>query len=232
MSPSFIHLHLHSEYSLTDSTIRIGDLVKRCAALGMPAVALTDQSNLFATVKFVKEARKAGLKPIVGADLWLASPEHATCRITVLCQSYAGYLSLSRLLSKAWLQGHADGRVQVEADWLQQHAEDLILLLGRESAIAQLMADGREEAARRQLGHWTRAFPDRLYLELSRCGRPGEEAWVHTALALASEFDLPAIASNDVRFIEQDDFEAHEARVCISTGRVLADPKRPRDYSA
>ncbi|MBD8527210.1 DNA polymerase III subunit alpha [Pseudomarimonas arenosa] len=232
MSPSFIHLHLHSEYSLTDSTIRIGDLVKRCAAMGMPAVALTDQSNLFATVKFVKDARKAGLKPIVGADLWLTSPEQATCRITVLCQSYAGYLSLSRLLSKAWLQGHADGRVQIDPDWLAQHAEDLILILGRESAVAQCMAEGREELARRQLRHWSRIFPDRLYLELTRCGRAGEEVWVQQALHLGFEFDLPAIASNDVRFVERDDFEAHEARVCISTGRVLADPKRPREYSA
>jgi DNA polymerase III subunit alpha len=232
MSPRFVHFQLHSEYSLTDSTIRIGDLVKRCAALGMPAVALTDQSNLFALVKFVKECQKAGIKPLAGADLWLASPEQPLSRISVLCQDYTGYLNLSRLLSRAWLEGHQDDRVVVQADWLQQHSEGLILLLGRESPVARQCLDGNAESARRLLRSLLRQFPERLYLVLTRCGRPGEEDWLRHALALAAEFDLPAIAANDVRFLDAEDFDAHEARVCISTGRVLADPKRPREYSA
>ena len=232
MAPSFVHLHLHSEYSLTDSTVRIAALVKRCAALGMPAVALTDQSNVFALVKFYKEAQKAGIKPILGADLWLDEVEGDASRITVLCQHYDGYLNLSRLLTRAWMEGHQDDRVQIQPDWLQAHSDGLIVLLGPGSAVARAALDGHEDEAKARLRQLRRHFPDRLYLELVRCGREGEEAWVQAAVNLAVELDLPAIASNDVRFLSEDDFEAHEARVCIASGRVLADPKRPRDYSA
>jgi DNA polymerase-3 subunit alpha len=232
MSPRYVHLHLHSEYSLTDSTIRIAELVKRCAKLGMPAVAITDQSNLFALVKFFKACLKAGVKPIAGADLWLALPDHPPARVSVLCQDYAGYLSLSRLISRAWLEGHQDDRVVVRPDWLRDHAEGLILILGRESPLARACQESGEDAGHALLRQFDRQFPDRLYLEITRCGRPGEEDWEHQALALAEHFQLPVIASNDVRFLDREDFEAHEARVCIATGRVLGDPKRPRDYSA
>jgi DNA polymerase-3 subunit alpha len=232
MSPRYVHLHLHSEYSLTDSTIRIAELVKRCAKQGMPAVAITDQSNLFALVKFFKACLKTGVKPIAGADLWLALPDQPPARISVLCQDYSGYLSLSRLISRAWLQGHQDDRVVVRPDWLRDHADGLILILGRESPLAHACHNSGEAAGHALLRQFDRQFPDRLYLEVTRCGRPGEEDWEQQALVLAEQFQLPLIASNDVRFLDRDDFEAHEARVCIATGRVLGDPKRPRDYSA
>ena len=231
MTPSFVHLHLHSEYSLTDSTLRIGELVERCAQLGLPAVAVTDTSNLFALVKFFKAAESAGLKPIAGADLWFAEDGQAPSRLTLLCQNHVGYLSLSRLISRAYLEGHRGDVVVVKPDWLRHDNAGLIVIAGRESLLGQQLAAGKNEHAQATLGEWRQLLGDRLYLELTRTQRDGEQAFNAAALALAGEFDLPVIASNDVRFLERDDFEAHEARVCIASGRVLDDPKRPRDFS-
>lgn len=231
MTPRFVHLHLHSEYSLTDSTIRIPELVGRCAALGLPAVAITDTSNLFALVKFYKAAEPAGLKPVAGADLWISGEGGAPSRLTLLCQDRDGYLALSRLISRAFLEGHAGDYVAIEPEWLYRDNAGLIAIAGRESALGPLLAGGRNEQAERVLADWKAAFPDRLYLELTRTGRDGEEAFNAAAVALATRHDLPLLASNDVRFLSRDDFDAHEARVCIATGRVLDDPKRPREYS-
>jgi DNA polymerase-3 subunit alpha len=232
MAPSFVHLHLHSEYSLTDSTLRIPELVQGCAQLGLPAVAITDTSNLFALVKFFKSAESAGLKPIAGADLWLSEEGEAPTRITVLCQNHAGYLSLSRLLSRAYLDGHHGDFVAIREGWLLEEHQGLFVVAGRESPTGAAIAAGRREQARESLRRWQQVFGDRLYLELTRTQREGEERFNAAAMALAGELDLPLLASNDVRFLERDDFEAHEARVCIASGRVLDDPKRPREYSA
>ncbi|KFN49638.1 DNA polymerase III subunit alpha [Arenimonas composti] len=231
MTPRFVHLHLHSEYSLTDSTIRIPELVSRCAALGLPAVAVTDVSNLFALVKFQKAAEGAGVKPIAGADLWIAGDGGPPSRLTLLCLDRSGYLSLSRLISRAFLDGHCGDHVEVQPEWLHADSAGLVAIAGRESALGQALAGGRDEQAARVLREWIATFPDRLYLELTRTGRDGEEAFNTAALALAAKHDLPVLASNDVRFLAPDDFEAHEARVCIATGRVLDDPKRPREFS-
>ncbi|OZB60292.1 MAG: DNA polymerase III subunit alpha [Lysobacterales bacterium 14-68-21] len=233
MPARFVHLHLHSEYSLVDSTIRIKALVDGCVRAGMPAVALTDDSNMFALVKFYKACSAAGIKPIGGCDLWISAPDDPRpWRLAVLCQDREGYLNLSRLVSRAWRDGQAGGKATVEAGWLTPAASHgLIALLGRESEVARIAVNQGVEAALAKLRPLARLFPDRLYLELTRCGREGEETWNTAALALATELDLPVIASNDVRFLKQDDFESHEARVCINQGRVLADPKRPRDYS-
>jgi DNA polymerase-3 subunit alpha len=231
MSPTFVHLHLHSEYSLTDSTLRIGPLVERCAALGLPAVAVTDTSNLFALVKFQKAAESAGLKPIAGADLWVAADGQAPARVTLLCLDHGGFLSLSRLITRAFLEGHRGDFVAVRPEWLLDDARGLVLLAGRDSPVGQALAAGRRELADELLRGWRAAFPDRLYLELTRTSRPGEDAFNAVALELALEAGLPVVASNDVRFLDRGDFDAHEARVCIATGRVLDDPKRPRDYS-
>jgi len=236
MSVRFAHLHLHSEYSLVDSTIRIKTMVEACARAGMPAVALTDECNMFALVKFYKACSAAGIKPICGSDLWIsAHDDPRPWRLTLLCQHRDGYLNLSRLVSRAWREGQHSGRALVEANWLGVEAagapvEGLIALLGRESEVGRVAVNQGIEAGLQKLRPLIRLFPDRLYLELTRCGREGEETWNTIALALATELNLPVLASNDVRFLKQDDFEAHEARVCINQGRVLADPKRPRDY--
>jgi DNA polymerase-3 subunit alpha len=233
MSVRFAHLHLHSEYSLVDSTIRIKALVAASVQAGAPAVALTDECNMFALVKFYKACSAAGIKPIGGCDLWISAPDDPRpWRMTVLCQNRDGYLNLSRLVSRAWREGQHGGRALVDAAWLTPGATaGLIALLGRESEIGRVAVNQGTDAAAPRLHVLTNLFPDRLYLELTRCGREGEEAWNNTALLLATGHELPVIASNDVRFLKQDDFEAHEARVCIHQGRVLADPKRPRDYS-
>ncbi len=242
-----VHLRTHSEYSLRDSTIRIpekpeyGDpakarhanLVSRAAELGMPALALTDDSNLFAQIKFYRACEKAGVKPIVGCDLWIANPEDAAHpdRLTLLCRDHAGYLNLTRLISRGWLQGQHAGRAQLQPDWLDGAVDGLFAIVGRDGACGRLLAAQRERDAQACLESLRRHFGDGLYLELVRTRREGEEAFNAHALQLAALLDLPVLACNDVRFLDADDFEAHEARVCIQQGYQLSDPRRPRDYS-
>ncbi len=234
MSVRFVHLHVHSEYSLIDSTVRIKALVEGCVRGDMPAVALTDENNLFALVKFYRQATAAGIKPIAGCDVWVSAPDDPRpWRLTLLCQDRDGYLNLSRLVSSAWRDGQHGGRALVDAGWLTAAAtRGLIALCGRDSECARIAVGTGQEAARARLSPLLALVPGGLYLELTRTGRDGEEAWNNAALALAGELALPVVASNDVRFIERDDFEAHEARVCINQGRVLADPRRSRGYSA
>ncbi|MCB1561767.1 MAG: PHP domain-containing protein, partial [Xanthomonadales bacterium] len=164
MSPSFVHLHLHSEFSLRDSTIRIKGLIQRCVELGQPAVALTDDSNLFALVKFYRAAMAAGIKPIAGADVWVAEPGQAPGRFTLLCQDHAGYLNLARLVSRAYREGHQGERVVVEAAWLDAMNEGLIALAGRDSEIGMALREGRDAVASQALQHWHHVFGDRLCL--------------------------------------------------------------------
>lgn len=233
MTPSpFVHLHLHSEYSLADSTIRIGELVKRCVALSQPAVAVTDLDNLFATVKFYKAAEGAGIKPIIGADIGLADGNEAASRMTLLCRDRNGYLTLSRLLTRAWMEGHRTEGVALRPEWLREDNAGLFALAGRHSLAGRLAIGNRHELAEAWLMDWRGVFGERLHLELTRTGRDGEETFNSFALHAAAARSLPVIASNDVRFLDAEGFDAHEARVCIASGRVLDDPKRPKDYSA
>jgi len=232
MSARFVHLHLHSEYSLADSTIRIGELVKRCAKLGQPAVAITDIDNLFAAVKFYKAAEGAGLKPIIGADVGLADGNESPARMTLLCRDRSGYLTLSRLLSRAWMEGHRIDGVALRPEWLREDNGGLFALVGRKSLAGQLVSTHRHELAEAALADWREVFGDRLHLELTRSGREGEDAFNAFAVHASTRRGIPLVASNDVRFLDAEGFEAHEARVCIASGRVLDDPKRPKEYSA
>ncbi|MEO8748728.1 MAG: DNA polymerase III subunit alpha [Rhodanobacter sp.] len=233
MTACHIHLHLHSEFSLVDSTIRINGLVEMAARAGMPALALTDECNMFAFVKFHKACMAAGIKPIGGCDLWVSTPDDPRpWRLTLLCQDHDGYINLSRLVSRAWRDGQQAGRALVDAQWLDAGAsKGLIAIIGRESQIARLAVQADRTAATIAARALAQVFADRLYLEVTRCGRDGEEDWVAHALMLGSTLSLPVLASNDVRFLHPDDFDAHDARVCINQGRVLTDRKRPHDYS-
>lgn len=242
----FVHLHVHTEFSLADSTIRVpakpdqadpkkakqANLLSRAVELKLPALAVTDLNNLFALVKFYKAAETVGIKPIAGADIMIAEEGMTPWRMTLLCRDRDGYLSLSRLLTRAWMEGHRpEGGVAVHPDWLKAGCHNLFALAGRDSLAGRLAGEGRHDLAEQQLADWQRVFGDGLHLELTRTGREGEEAFNQFALLAAGQRGLPVVASNDVRFLQPEDFAAHEARVCISSGRVLDDPKRPRDYS-
>ncbi len=233
MNPSFIHLHIHSEYSLLDSTVRIPALVEACARMNMPALALTDQNNLFALVKFYQAAEAAGIKPIAGADLWItnAATPAQPHRLTLLCQNRAGYLNLTQLISRAYIEGQRGNVALVNPQWFEGASTGLIALCGRHSDIGQLLIADKHEQALQCTRDWLRWFDDRLYFELTRT-HGAEEPFLKGALHVANAANCPVVASNDVRFLFRDDFEAHEARVCIHDGRVLNDPKRPHLYTA
>ena len=232
---AFVHLHLHTEYSLVDSTVRIGPLMERCAADGMPAVALTDQNNLFGMVKFYRKALAAGIKPLVGVDLMLANdddPDHP-CRLLLLCQDDNGYRNLSRLVTRSYLEGQVKGEPLAHREWLDKESCDGLIALsgGIAGDVGRALVNHHEEQARQYLDSWLGVFGDRFYLELVRTGRSAEEECVQASLQLASSAGVPVVATNDVRFLDQDGFYSHEARVCIHDGRGLADPDRPRIYS-
>jgi DNA polymerase III subunit alpha len=239
----FVHLRLHTEFSLTDGLIRVeppkrkgvegATLAGHVATLGMPAVALTDRMNVFAMVKFYKSCESAGVKPVVGCDVWLAERDkgEAPERLTLLVQNQTGYRNLTRLVSRAYTDGQSKGTPLVERQWLREAAEGLIALSGRDGAAFRAAAQQNVEGALAAVQELAAIFPRRLYLEVARCQRPGDEAWVEAASALARHCGLPLVATNDVRFLQRKEFEAHEARVCIAQGRVLADDKRPRDYT-
>ena len=235
MKESFVHLRLHTEYSLVDSVVRVPELMDAVVAAGMPAVALTDESNLFAMVKFYKAALAKGVKPLIGVDLWLAEGKdrEPPSRLTLLCQNEVGYLNLSRLVSRGYLEGQRRDTPLVEREWLTEGATaGLIALSGAmEGDVGRSLLNGRPAEARRQAEGWRSLFGDRYYLELQRVGRPGEGNHVAAALELATELQLPVVATNDVRFLAESDFESHEARVCIHDGAQLADPSRLRKYT-
>ena len=235
MTASFVHLHVHSEYSLVDSTVRIAALMERCAADGMPAVALTDQNNLFGMVKFYKKALAAGIKPIIGADLCIVNEDDSSRpnRLILLCQDETGYRNLSELLTQAFLEGQVRGEPLARREWLTPtRCEGLIALSGGlQGDVGHALLNEHDDEARSLLAAWQEVFGDRYYLELIRTGRAGEEDVVQASLTLANKAGVAVVASNDVRFLSRDDFNAHEARVCIHEGRGLADPDRPRDYS-
>ena len=235
MSPGFVHLRLHSEYSLSDSVVRVPELVAAVAAAGMPAVAVTDRNNLFAMVKFYREALAGGVKPIVGVDLAVREDgeRREPSRLTLLCQNQEGYRNLARLISRAYLEGQERGVPRVERDWLTPASlAGLIALSGAlEGEVGRALVNGREAEAEQALERWRALLPGRYYLELQRLGRQFEEAYIGAAVALAARHQLPVVATNDVRFLKADEFESHEARVCIHDGALLADPARVRRYT-
>ena len=231
---SFVHLRLHSQYSLIDGLLLIRPALSRVAELGMPAVAITDHHNFFGLVKAYKAAAELGLKLIIGADLHVLDPldEERQHELCLLAQNELGYRNLMLLLSRSYQQGQYLGRPRVKQAWVREHSEGVIALSGgRQGEIGQALLNGREDDARAALTEWQRCFSDRFYLELQRTGRAGEEDYLHAAVSLAAESRCPVVATNDVRFLEADQFEAHEARVCIGDGRTLDDPRRLRAYS-
>ena len=230
MTP-FIHLKTHSEYSLVDSIVDIDTLVTRAVENKMPAIAITDRVNLFGLVKFYKKALESGVKPIIGADL-IIKEDKEFFLLTALCKNQKGYANLRELISKAYLQGQVNGIPTISWEWLIAAREGLIILSGgRHGDIGKaLLADDMTLATER-LARWQTHFPSDFYLELQRTNRDSEESYLQLALKLAEKHQMPVVATNDVRFMAADDFDAHEARVCIQSSRVLQDSKRPKNYS-
>lgn len=231
---SFVHLRAHTEYSLVDGILRVKPLVANCAAQKMPAIAVTDQCNLFAVVKFYKAARAAGVKPIIGSDFCMEpdDTDASPTEFTLLAINDNGYKNIIRLISLAYTKGQSTHQPLVSKSWLKEYSEDVICLSGAtRGEIGQLIERGNPELARDALSWWQSLFPDRFYIELHRTGRPGENNYIQSVVKLAIASDCPVVATNDVRFLERDEYEAHEARVCINRGDVLADPTRKRDYS-
>jgi DNA polymerase-3 subunit alpha len=235
MIQHFVHLHLHTEYSIIDSTVRIPALMRQCNDMGMPAVALTDHGNLFGMVKFYQQALKVGLKPIIGVDLKLADHDNIDrpTTLVLLCRDQQGYQNLTNLVTKTFLEGQYRGIPMVKRDWLtRKSCEGLIALSGAiHGDVGRALVSNHYDVADKRLASWLDVFGDRFYLELVRSGRGGEEEYVQSALGLASSMSVPVVASNDVRFLKKEDFEAHEARVCIQKGQILSDANRPKFYS-
>jgi len=236
IQPSFIHLRCHSEYSIVDGTVRIDDYVSHAAADQMPALALTDLTNLFGAVKFYKAARGKGIKPLLGCDIWLENEtkRDQPYRCLLLCQSQPGYLRLCELITKAYLQNQYRGRAEIKRQWLvEAGTEGLIMLSGAMAGDVGLALLQNNLVLAQQLAQdWSALFPNRYYIELQRAGHAQQEAYIANALALASNLGLPVVATHPVQFIATDDFKAHEARVCIAEGYVLADNRRPKHFTA
>jgi DNA polymerase-3 subunit alpha len=232
---SFVHLRVHTEYSLVDSLLRVDALVDAVAERRMPACAITDQGNVSALVKFYKPALSRGVKPIVGADVWIAESQEdrEPSRLTLLCQNQTGFRLLSALLTKSAMQGPIGGRSVLLKEWLEPKAlEGLIGLSGgQHGEVGKALAAGRGTRGSEAIDYWQRLLPGRFYIELQRLGRAGEREYLARAVEAAAAHAVPVVATNDVCFLTRGDYEAHETRVCIAQGVTLDDPARARTYS-
>ena len=231
----FVHLRLHTEFSVVDGTNRIDEIVKAAAADGQPALAITDLNNLFGGIKFYKAARGAGLKPIIGCELMLqgvGSDPAAISRVVVLVQGRQGYLNLCELLARAWIRNVVKAQGVVKLEWLQELNEGLLMLSGAQAgAVGQALLQGDESRASELALQLAALFPNRFYVELQRAGRADDEMHVAAAVQLAARLNLPVVATHPVQFTKEDDYEAHEARVCISEGEILGNQRRVRKFT-
>ncbi|GAB5100419.1 DNA polymerase III subunit alpha [Caballeronia sp. HLA56] len=233
--PRFVHLRVHSEFSIADGIVRLDDVVKSAAKDGQGALALTDLANAFGLVRFYKEARSKGIKPIAGCDVWITNPadRDKPSRLILLVRDKTGYLNLCELLSRAWLTNQYRGRAEVLVEWLEEGlAEGLLAISGAQQGdIGMAFAAGNAASAQRNAERWSALFPNAFYIELQRAGQPGEQAYFQEAVALAAKLGLPVVATHPLQFMTPDDYTAHEARVCISEGDILANPRRQKRFT-
>ena len=231
----FVHLRLHTEFSITDGIVRIADAVARAVADGMPALAVTDLANVFGMVKFYNAARARGVKPIIGCDVWIENEleRDKGQRLLLLVQSHKGYLRLSEILSRAWLENQHRGRAEIKRSWLANSGtEGLIALSGAASGdVGMALAQDNAAQAERLAQDWSKLFPGRFYIELQRAGAPQTESTIRGAVTLAGRLGLAVVATHPVQFMRPEEFTAHEARVCIAEGYVLGDQRRPKIFT-
>ena len=234
MPARFIHLRVHSEFSLSEGLIQIKPLIQEVIKLGSPAIAVTDQSNLCSFLKFYNHAQDAGIKPISGADLWVSHAEidHEPTKMVLLSMTAQGYRNLTELISKSFLENQVRGKAIVKSGWIKDKSEGLIALSGaKEGDIGKAILNGHLEQAEILLTEWMKVFPGRYYLELHRTARVGDEECLHGSVALGVKFNCPVVAINDVMFLAKEDFEAHEVRVCIYENTTIDDQRRVKRHS-
>lgn len=246
-SPTFTHLRVHSEYSIVDGLVRIDDLVKAAVKDNQPALAVTDLANTFCLVRFYKAARGKGIKPIVGVDAWITNDDNRDKphRLLILAKNHTGYLQLCDLLARAWLTNQHKGRAELRTEWLEAlatsvstlhpdepQANGLIVLSGAHFGdIGQAIENGDLAKAEANAERWARIFPGHFYIEIQRAGQPNQEQQVRHSVALAGRLGLPVVATHPVQFLDKSEFIAHEARVCIAEGEMLANAKRVRRFN-
>jgi DNA polymerase-3 subunit alpha len=233
-SPGFVHLRLHSEYSIADGTVRIDDAVAAAAADRMPALALTDLANQFGLIKFYTAARSRGIKPIAGCDVWIANDTERDqpSRVLLLVSTRDGYLRLCDWLSRAYRANQHRGRAQLSRAWFDEGTQGLIALSGaRDGDVGQALLQGNVPAAKRLAGEWLARFPGRYVFEVQRAGHADDEGLVQATVMLADELSAPIVATHPIQFLASDDYRAHEARVCIAEGHTLSDTRRPRRFT-
>ncbi|MEP7062676.1 MAG: DNA polymerase III subunit alpha [Betaproteobacteria bacterium] len=233
-APSYVHLRLHSEYSIVDGTVRIGDAINAAATDAMPALALTDLANMFGLVKFYRAARASGVKPIIGVDAWVTheSSRDQPYRLLLLAMSHAGYLKLCTWITRAYRGNQHRGRAELRREWFDEGTDGLIALSGaRDGDVGQALLHGNAAAAQSAARAAMARFGDRYYLEVQRAGHADDDTLVDATVRLAAELALPVVATHPVQFLRREDFRAHEARVCIAEGNILADSRRPRRFS-
>ena len=224
----FVHLGIQTEFSITESIVRIPELVKAAADDNMPALAITDLSNLHAAVKFYGKCLGKGIKPILGSILRLNDAEH---RITLLSMTNKGWRNLTELVSEGYISGQQLDIPCVKKELILEQHQDLILLLGMHSDVGKMLCTSNPQKAEPLLEEWVEKFGNRVYFALTRTNHPGEEDFIHEAVKLAKKYNIGVVAHNDVHFIKSEDYEAHEARVCIADGYVLGDSRRPKNYT-
>lgn len=231
--PTFVHLRVHSEFSLVDSVINVKSLINNTVRLGMPAIALTDHTNFYGTIKFYKAALAAGIKPIIGSDFYLLGDDGELSQITLLAMNNNGYHNITEIISLAYTEGQQLGTPRILLQWLSTYNDGVIALSGgKYGQIGKALLNDNNEQAQSLLTHFMQIFPNRFYIELQRTSRINDEHYLHKALALAAANACPVVATNEVCFIDNKAYEAHEVRVCIHDGDVLSDAKRPRRYSS
>lgn len=232
--PRFVHLRVHSDFSMTDGVAKVKPILAQVEAQGMAAVALTDQNNFCGLVKFYSGCHGAGVKPIIGADFWMQVPgfEGELCALTIIAMNNVGYQNLTQIISQAYLRGQVAGRVVIDQEWLLTYNEGILLLSGaKEGDLGKALLKGNSTQVESLCEFYQTHFADRYFLELIRTGRPDEERYLHMAVILAQEKGIPVVATNQVVFLKPEDFDAHEIRVAIHDGFTLADPRRPKKYS-
>lgn len=235
MSESFIHLNIHTDYSVVDGIVRIEQLMQRLVSYKTPAVAITDHMNLYAAIKFYNAAINNGIKPIIGCEINLSdeSAPEKIYRLTLLCQNHKGYLNLLRIISNAYLKNNVLDTHTVFREDLESHSEGLIVLSGADRGdIGVALLNKNKSLADELLKRWKHNFGDRYYLEVQRINKPNEEKYISSVVILAQDTNTPLIATNNVMFLDEDSYEVHEARICIQGGELLTDQKRKSKYTS